>query len=91
MASLAAGGALWGSLVLGAGAVRSGALPGLALAVLVLVPLAAHEVFAGLAPAAQQLPRIRSAAARVAAVLAAPDPVHEPGLGMASPLPPHAL
>jgi len=90
VASLAAGGALWGSLVLGVGAVRSGALPGLALAVLVLVPLAAHEVFAGLAPAAQQLPRIRSAAARVAAVLAAPDPVHEPGPGMASPLPPHA-
>ncbi len=88
VASLAAGGAVWGSLVLGVGAVRTGALPGLALAVLVLVPLAAHEIFAGLAPAAQQLPRIRSAAARVAAILTAPDPVHEPGPDMESPLPP---
>ena len=88
VASLAAGGAVWGSLVLGVGAVRTGVLPGLALAVLVLVPLAAHDVFAGLAPAAQQLPRIRSAAARVAAILAAPDPVHEPGPDMESPLPP---
>ncbi len=78
VAMIAAGAAVWGSLLLGAGAVRSGALPGVALAVVVLIPLAAHEVFAGLAPAAQQIPRIRAAAARVAGVLAAPDPVREP-------------
>ena len=77
VAALAAGAAVWGSLFLGVGAVRSGALPGAALAVVVLVPLAAHEVFAGLSPAAQQIPRIRSATARVAGVLSAPDPVHE--------------
>ena len=75
---IAAGAAVWGSLFLGAGAVRSGALPGVALAVVVLIPLAAHEAFAGLAPAGQQLPRLHAAAARVAAVLAAPDPVREP-------------
>ncbi len=78
VATLAAGAAVWGSLVLGVGAVRSGALAGAALAVVVLVPLAAHEVFAGLSPAAQQIPRIRAAAGRVASVLAAPDPVREP-------------
>lgn len=90
VAALAAGGAVWGSLVLGIGAVTAGALSGVLLAVLVLVPLAAHEVFAGLAPAAQQLPRIRSAGARVAGVLAAPDPVREPGPGRAKTLPPAA-
>ena len=66
---------MWACLVLGVPAVRSGALPGVALAVLVLTPLAAHEVFGALAPAAQQLPRIRGAASRVQAVLRQPDPV----------------
>ena len=88
VAVLAAGAAVWGSLVLGVDAVRDGALSGVALAVLVLVPLAAHEVFAGLAPAAQQLPRIRSAAARVAGIVAAPDPVREPRPCMARMSPP---
>jgi thiol reductant ABC exporter CydC subunit len=82
--ALAAGASVWASLVLGVPAVRSGALPGVALAVLVLTPLAAHEVFGALAPGAQQLPRIRGSAARVQAVLRQPDPVREP----ASPLPP---
>ena len=81
--ALAAGASVWACLVLGVPAVRSGALPGVALAVLVLTPLAAHEVFSALAPAAQQLPRIRGSAARVQAVLRQPDPVREP----ASPLP----
>jgi thiol reductant ABC exporter CydC subunit len=76
--ALALGLAVWGSLFLGVGAARSGALPGVALAAVVLIPIAAHEVFGGLAPAAQQIPRIRSAAARVAGVLATPDPVREP-------------
>jgi thiol reductant ABC exporter CydC subunit len=89
VAALAASAAVWGSLVLGVDAVRSGVLPGVALAVVVLVPLAAHEVFAGLAPAAQQVPRIRSAAARVAEILGTPDPIHEPGPGTASPPLPH--
>jgi thiol reductant ABC exporter CydC subunit len=77
-AALAGGAAVWGSLALGVRATGSGSLPGVALAVVVLVPLAAHEVFGGLAPAAQQIPRIRSAAARVAGVLATPEPVREP-------------
>ncbi len=81
--ALAAGAAVCGSLALGVPAVRSGALAGVLLAVVVLTPLAAHEVFAGLAPAAQEVPRLRSAAARVTAILDRPPPVTEP----ASPAP----
>jgi ABC-type transport system involved in cytochrome bd biosynthesis fused ATPase/permease subunit len=50
------------------------------LAVVALMPLAAHEVFAGLAPAAEEVPRLRSAAARVAAVMECPPPVSDPDL-----------
>jgi len=82
--ALAAGASVWASLVLGVPAVRSGALAGVALAVLVLTPLAAHDVFGALATGAQQLPRMRASAARVQAVLRQPDPVRE----AASPLPP---
>jgi len=89
--ALAAGAAVWASLVLGVPAVRSGALPGVALAVLVLTPLAAHEVFGALAPAAQQLPRIRGSAARVQAVLERPDPVRVPASPLPPPAPPYDL
>ena len=89
--ALAAGASVWGCLVLGVPAVRSGALPGVALAVLVLTPLAAHEVFAALAPAAQQLPRIRASDARVQAVLRQPDPVREPAAPRPAPAPPYDL
>jgi ATP-binding cassette subfamily C protein CydCD len=44
----------------------------------VLTPIATHELVASLAPAAQQLPRLRSAAGRVAEMLTRPDPVREP-------------
>jgi len=91
VAALAAGAAVWGGLVLGTGAVRSGALPGVALAVVVLAPLAAHEVFGGLAAAAQQRPRIASAAARVGGVLGAPDPVTEPTAPGPLPGPPYDI
>ncbi len=60
--------AVWGAVILGVPAVRSGVLAGVMLAVVVLIPLAAHEVFSGLAPAAQEVPRLRSAAARVSAI-----------------------
>jgi thiol reductant ABC exporter CydC subunit len=89
--ALAAGASVWACLVLGVPAVRSGALPGVALAVLVLTPLAAHEVFGALAPAAQQLPRIRGAASRVQAVLRQPDPVREPASPVPPPAPPYDL
>jgi thiol reductant ABC exporter CydC subunit len=89
--ALAAGASVWACLVLGVPAVRSGALPGVALAVLVLTPLAAHEVFGALAPAAQQLPRIRESAARVQAILRQPDPVREPASPRPTPAPPYDL
>ena len=88
---LAAGAAVWGAVVLGVPAVGSGALAGVTLAVVVLTPLAAHEVFGGLAPAAQQLPRLRSAAERVSAVLARPDPVAEPAVPAPAPGPPYDI
>jgi thiol reductant ABC exporter CydC subunit len=81
--TLAAGASIWLCLVLGTAGVRSGAVAGVTLAVLVLIPLAAHDLFSGLGPAAQQIPGLRSAAARVADVLSRPDPVREP----ISPLP----
>jgi ATP-binding cassette subfamily C protein CydC len=88
---LAAGAAAWGGLVLGVLAARSGALAGVMLAVVVLMPLAAHEVFAGLPSAAQEIPRLRSAARRVAAVLDQPSPVAEPDEPAPLPGPPYDL
>lgn len=78
VASLSSGAAVWLALVAGMAAVRAGALGGVALAVVVLLPLAAHELVAGLAPAAQHLTRLRAAADRFAAVLGRPDPVADP-------------
>lgn len=91
VSTLAAGSGLWGCLVLGVAGVRSGALAGVALAVLALLPLAAGDVFSGLAPAAQEIPRLRSAAARVAAVLREPDPVREPASPVPMPAPPYDI
>ena len=83
VSTMAAGAAVWLCLAFGVEGVRSGAVPGVALAVLALTPLAAHELFSGLGPAAQEIPRLRSSAARVSEVLRRPDPVREP----ASPAP----
>jgi thiol reductant ABC exporter CydC subunit len=78
VSTLAAGAALWLCLAFGVAGVRSGAVPGVALAVLALTPLAVHELFSDLGPAAQEIPRLRSCAARVSQVLRSPDPVREP-------------
>jgi thiol reductant ABC exporter CydC subunit len=91
VSALAAGAALWSALVLGAAGVRSGTLAGVMLAVLALLPLAVHEVFGGLAPAAQEIPRLRSASARVAEVLRKPDPVTEPAAPAELPGPPYHI
>jgi thiol reductant ABC exporter CydC subunit len=79
VASLSAGAAVWLALVAGVTAVWGGAIGGVALAVVVLLPIATHELVGGLAPVAQQLTRLRSAADRLEAVLAHPDPVADPG------------
>ncbi|HTT54565.1 MAG TPA: thiol reductant ABC exporter subunit CydC [Streptosporangiaceae bacterium] len=73
-----AGLTLWGVLLLGVAAVGAGTLTRVPLAVITLTALAAFEAVTGLPAAAIQLGQARSSAARVGAVLDAPDPVAEP-------------
>jgi len=90
-AGLAAGAATWFALVAGVGALRSGALDGVALAVVVLTPIAAHELAGGLVPAAQHLPGLAVAAARLEEVLQQPDPVTEPAAPATLPAGPYGI
>ncbi|MGW9041338.1 thiol reductant ABC exporter subunit CydD [Streptomyces lydicus] len=64
--------------VAGVQAVHAGRLAGVALAVVVLTPLAAFEAVTGLPLAVQYRQRTRRAAERVFEVLDAPAPVREP-------------
>jgi ATP-binding cassette, subfamily C, bacterial CydC len=73
-----AGLTLWGVLLLGVAAVGGGTLTRVPLAVLTLTALASFEAVTALPAAAIQLGQARASAARVAAVLDAPDPVAEP-------------
>ncbi|MGW3243234.1 thiol reductant ABC exporter subunit CydD [Streptomyces sp. NPDC001070] len=75
----------------GVQAAAGGRLPGVALAVVVLVPLAAFEAVAGMPLAAQYRQRSRQAALRVHDVLDAPEPVREPERPAAAPAGPHPL
>ncbi|MEU8798208.1 thiol reductant ABC exporter subunit CydC [Spirillospora sp. NPDC048819] len=86
ISALAGGLAVWGGLAVGVPAVRSGTLDGVLLAVVVLLPLAAFEVVAGLPLAAQYMERVRRSATRIFAVLDSPEPVSDP----ADPTPPPA-
>ncbi len=76
--SFGIGASVWCALALGVPAVRSGSLPVVLLAVVVLVPLALAEVLAPLPLAAAELTRAGGAAGRVVAVLDTADPVVEP-------------
>ncbi|MGP4023075.1 thiol reductant ABC exporter subunit CydC [Actinomadura sp. 3N407] len=78
ISALAGGLAVWGGLAAGVPAVRSGTLDGVLLAVVVLLPLAAFEVVAGLPLAAQYMERVRRSATRIFAVLDSPEPVNDP-------------
>ncbi len=91
LSGLAGGGAVWLSLVAGVAAVRAGALGGVALAVVVLVPIAVHELFSGLVPAAQHLPGLAAMARRVVEVVSRPDPVVEPVAPVTLPEGPYGL
>ncbi|MFD6345167.1 thiol reductant ABC exporter subunit CydD [Streptomyces roseolus] len=75
----------------GVQAVRDGRLDGVALAVVVLTPLAAFEAVTGLPLAAQYRRRVRHSAERVFEVLDAPVPVHEPAVPAALPAGPFPL
>jgi ATP-binding cassette, subfamily C, bacterial CydC len=73
-----AGLTLWGVLLLGVAAVGGGTLTRVPLAVITLTALAAFEAVTALPAAAIQLGQARASAARVGAVLDAPDPVARP-------------
>ncbi|MER7516899.1 thiol reductant ABC exporter subunit CydD [Streptomyces sp. NPDC126499] len=77
--------------LVGVQAVREGRLDGVALAVVVLIPLAAFEAVTGLPLAVQYRQRVRRSAERVFDVLDAPVPVHEPATPAAAPASPFPL
>ncbi len=78
LAALVGGLAVWGMVVVGIPAVRSGTLRGVDLAVVVLLPLATWEAVSTIAPALSVWARVRTSAGRLADVLDAPPPVAEP-------------
>lgn len=78
LSALLSGLTVTASALLGVQAVHAGRLDGVALAVVVLTPLAAFEAVSGLPLAAQYRLRTRRAAERVFEVLDAPAPVREP-------------
>ncbi|WP_077798130.1 thiol reductant ABC exporter subunit CydD [Streptomyces sp. JHA26] len=67
-----------GAALTGVRAVADGRLAGVAVAVVVLTPLAAFEAVLGLPLAVQYRQRVRRSAERVYEVLDAPEPVREP-------------
>ncbi|MEU5339983.1 thiol reductant ABC exporter subunit CydD [Streptomyces sp. NPDC020766] len=71
--------------LVGAQAVLDGRLSGVAMAVVVLTPLAAFEAVLGLPLAVQYRQRVRKSAERVYEVLDAPEPVREPERLLAAP------
>jgi len=85
VAVLAAGGGLLLTMWVGAQAVASGQLTGVALAVVVLLPLSVHELVALLAPAAAQLAALAASSRRLLAVIDAADVVAEPSDPMVVP------
>lgn len=77
--------------LVGAQAVASGRLGGVAMAVVVLTPLAAFEAVLGLPLAVQYRQRVRRSAERVHEVLDAPEPVREPEHARRAPASPFPL
>lgn len=80
-----------GSAFAGCQAVAEGRLSGVALAVVVLTPLAAFEAVLGMPLAAQFRQRVCRSAERVHEVLAAPGPVREPERPCPAPASPFPL
>ncbi|MFJ5558196.1 thiol reductant ABC exporter subunit CydD [Streptomyces sp. NPDC093250] len=77
--------------VAGVGAVATGRLDGVALAVVILTPLAAFEAVLGMPLAVQYRQRVRRSAERVYEVLDAPVPVREPEPPRQAPVSPFPL
>jgi ATP-binding cassette, subfamily C, bacterial CydC len=82
---------LWAVLVLGVAAVGGGTLTRVPLAVVALTALAAFEAVTPLPAAAIQLGQSRTAAARIAQVLDAPEPVSDPVRPQPLPAGPHTV
>ncbi|MEG8276234.1 thiol reductant ABC exporter subunit CydD [Streptomyces sp. AHA2] len=78
LTALASGLTVTAAALAGVQAVAAGRLDGVALAVVVLTPLAAFEAVLGLPLAVQYRQRVHRSAERVHEVLDAPDPVREP-------------
>ncbi|MGW3861972.1 thiol reductant ABC exporter subunit CydD [Streptomyces sp. NPDC005047] len=78
LTALTSGLTVAGAALVGAQAVADGRLAGVAMAVVVLTPLAAFEAVLGLPLAVQYRQRVRRSAERVYEVLDAPEPVREP-------------
>ncbi|MFF4399899.1 thiol reductant ABC exporter subunit CydD [Streptomyces sp. NPDC001480] len=74
--------------LLGAQAVAGGRLSGVAMAVVVLTPLAAFEAVLGMPLAVRYRQRVRRSAERVYEVLDAPEPVREPERPLKAPASP---
>ncbi|WP_409058626.1 thiol reductant ABC exporter subunit CydD [Streptomyces sp. SYP-A7185] len=77
--------------LVGVQALYDGRLSGVALAVVVLTPLAAFEAVLGLPLAVQYRQRVRKSAERVYEVLDAPEPVPEPAVPAQAPPTPFPL
>jgi thiol reductant ABC exporter CydC subunit len=86
--ALTSGATVLACLAIGVSAVRSGRLPGVLLATVVLAPLAAFEVVGSFPAAAQHLGRIRASAARVLEVMHRSTVVVEPAAPRPAPRPP---
>ncbi|MFE6482258.1 thiol reductant ABC exporter subunit CydD [Streptomyces sp. NPDC057757] len=78
LTALVSGLTVTAAAVVGAQAVSAGRLSGVAMAVVVLTPLAAFEAVLALPLAVQYRQRVHRSAERVYEVLDAPDPVREP-------------
>ncbi|MEU8980698.1 thiol reductant ABC exporter subunit CydD [Streptomyces sp. NPDC048309] len=91
LTALASGLTVAATALVGAEAVGAGRLGGVAMAVVVLTPLAAFEAVTGLPLAVQYRQRVRKSAERVYEVLDAPDPVREPERPQPSPASPFPL
>ncbi|WP_405881153.1 thiol reductant ABC exporter subunit CydD [Streptomyces sp. NBC_01136] len=91
LTALATGLTVAATALVGAQAVAAGRLSGVAMAVVVLTPLAAFEAVLGLPLAVQYRQRVHKSAERVYEVLDAPDPVREPERPQPAPASPFPL
>ncbi|MEU5250754.1 thiol reductant ABC exporter subunit CydD [Streptomyces longwoodensis] len=91
LTALVSGLTLASTALVGVQAVAAGRLGGVALAVVVLTPLAAFEAVLGLPLAVQYRQRVRRSAERVYEVLDSPEPVREPEQPRRAPASPFPL